>query len=147
MPSKAQTNDLAGRCYCGACSISAGPLVTASYCHCLDCRRWTGGPLAAFAAFAADTVRIQGPARQTSSAPDVRRQFCGECGSPLCGQFGYLPDQVYIPVGVLDDAAAIEPRMHSHFYASLPWLHVVDDLPRKAASARAVLNSHAKQNP
>ncbi|MEM6423293.1 MAG: GFA family protein, partial [Pseudomonadota bacterium] len=48
-----------GRCYCGAITLeaTAAPL-TAAYCHCADCRRWTGAPVAAFAAFAADTVRL-----------------------------------------------------------------------------------------
>ncbi|MGI3169270.1 GFA family protein [Pseudooceanicola sp. C21-150M6] len=139
MPSEAATRPLSGRCYCGACSISAGPLLTAAYCHCTDCRRVTGGPVAAFAAVAEGTVTVTGPVRHVAATAGVLRQFCGSCGSPLTARFDYLPGQVYLPVGVMDDPDALAPRLHAHAAARLCWLHIADDLPREAASSRAVI--------
>ena len=47
-----------GRCYCGGITLSAQESPqTIAYCHCTDCRRITGAPVAAFAAFAENAVR------------------------------------------------------------------------------------------
>lgn len=140
MPSDSDAETLTGRCYCGACSISAGPLLTAAYCHCIDCRRVTGGPVAAFAAVAEGSVTLTGPFRRIEATPGVLRQFCGTCGSPLTARFEYLPGHVYLPVGVMDDAEALVPRLHSHEASRLSWLHISDDLPREQASSREALS-------
>ena len=51
---------IAGRCYCGATTISATEAPQAiAYCHCGDCRRVTGAPVAAFAAFDETTVTFR----------------------------------------------------------------------------------------
>ena len=43
---------ITGRCYCGKTTIRASrPPQMVAYCHCQDCRRATGAPVAAFAAF------------------------------------------------------------------------------------------------
>lgn len=139
MPSEAETNSLTGRCYCGACSISAGPLLTAAYCHCADCRRVTGAPVTAFAAVPEGSVTITGPAQKIEAAAGVRREFCGTCGSPLTARFTYLPGHVYLPVGVMDHPETLAPRIHSHAASRLPWLHLTDDLPREDGSSRDVL--------
>lgn len=56
-------------------------------------------------------------------------------------RFDYLPDQVYVPVGVLDQAKDLVPSTHCHMDAKLPWLHLTDGLPAESGSARDVLNS------
>ena len=132
---------LTGRCYCGASSLSAdaAPL-TVALCHCTDCRRWTGAPVAAFAALAENLVRLApDPGPGLSVAEGVRRWTCPRCGSPLMATFDYLPGQVYVPLGILDQAAALVPAVHGHADAALPWLHIADDLPREGGSARATL--------
>ena len=68
----------------------------------------TGAPVAAFAAFSDGVVRLTpdpGPASEVS--PGVLRRFCRACGSPLTAAFDYLPGQVYVPLGVLDQADAV----------------------------------------
>jgi hypothetical protein len=147
MPPDPTPEPLTGRCYCGASVISAGPALTASYCHCTDCRRWTGAPVAAFAAVAAETLVLPGNAALFDSGSGVQRWTCPACGSPLACAFDYLPGQVYLPLGVLDQADALPPRLHSHADAALPWLHISDDLPRAHASARASLNASRREAP
>ncbi|WP_299375415.1 GFA family protein [uncultured Tateyamaria sp.] len=110
-----------------------------AYCHCGDCRRWTGAPVAAFAAF--DTTGLDIPGVDRSHAPGVRRWHCAACGSPLAAQFDYLPDQTYVPVGIFDQADLLQPALHSHADSALPWLHIADALPRAEASARDVLKT------
>ena len=133
-----------GRCYCGAVTldITAAPQVV-TYCHCTDCRRLTGAPVAAFAAFPAGSVTVAPDPGTVSARAGVVRRFCRACGSPLTAEFDYLPGQVYVPLGVLDDAAALPPALHAHAGARLPWLTIADELPRADASARAGLGAGA----
>ncbi|MBB5514211.1 hypothetical protein FHS89_000209 [Rubricella aquisinus] len=142
MASKPHTGPLTGRCYCGAIGfeIDAAPQ-TAAYCHCTDCRRLTGAPVAAFAAFAAADVTYLDAATHLKMSDDVERWHCGRCGSALASWFSYLPDQIYVPLGVLDAAGSLAPTVHCHADSALPWLHIADDLPRVMGSAREVLHS------
>lgn len=122
-------------------ATSAAPL-TVAYCHCADCRRVTGAPVAAFAAFSTSAVRLDpdtGTARPVTQG--VTRRFCRDCGSALTAEFDYLPGQVYVPLGILDQADLLEPDQHCHEAARLAWLHIKDRLPRDAASGRARLNA------
>ncbi len=132
-----------GRCYCGASILaaSAAPLIVA-YCHCTDCRRWTGAPLPAFAAFDEGTLSVE-PALGAAleQVPGVQRWSCPQCGSPLVARFAYIPGQIYVPLGLLDQAANLPPGLHCHEDSRLPWLHIHDDLPRNAGSGRDALNA------
>jgi len=132
-------NALTGRCYCGGVSIKASAPQTVAYCHCEDCRRWTGAPLPAFAAVTGDIVMTPEPAAR-SFAKGVTRWSCPDCGSPLAAQFDYLPGQTYLPLGILDQADELPPQIHAHSEAQLAWLHIKDDLPRTVGSARCMLN-------
>ncbi|MEJ6393777.1 GFA family protein [Gymnodinialimonas sp. 2305UL16-5] len=129
---------ITGRCYCGRTRLqAAAPPQTLSYCHCADCRRITGAPVAAFAAFAPDGVDfIPGKGPRKSFTKGVDRWFCQDCGTQLCAAYDYLPGQVYVPLGLLDQAADLPPQSHSHISSRLPWLHIDDDLPRDSASGR-----------
>lgn len=139
MPSDALT----ARCYCGASRLTLDkPPFTVAYCHCSDCRRWTGAPVAAFAAVARADVIDQLPAAYRGTR-GVERWTCPTCHGPLAAAFDYLPDQVYVPIGILDQAAHLPPQSHSHAGSALPWLHIADDLPRAEASNRNTLNKAA----
>lgn len=141
---KAQSGPvITGRCFCGATQISTTkvPLVIA-YCHCSDCRRVTGGPVAAFAAFEASAVTFE-PSIGTEYSPSagVTRSFCPKCGSPLSGRYDYLPGQIYIPLGVLDQIEELQPELHAHYGERPSWLHIEDDAERFTSSSRTRLNS------
>ncbi len=127
-----------GRCYCGKVSLatSAAPLCV-TYCHCADCRRVTGSPLPAFAGFDEGAVTLTPALTPVSPlAPGVMRQFCPDCGSQLTARFDYLPGQVYVPLGVLDQADELPPKLHCHAGSALPWLQLDDGLPRAQDSGR-----------
>ncbi|MEX0285360.1 MAG: GFA family protein [Paracoccaceae bacterium] len=140
MPSEAAS----GRCYCGAVCFSASkPPHTVAHCHCVDCRRWTGGAVGTFAAFSSGDLTFSpllGPG--SSVALGVKRWFCQKCGSPLAATFDYLPGQTYVPVGVLNNADEFPAELHCHSQARLSWFHLNDDLPSIGQSARAELNSN-----
>ncbi|MEL6467592.1 MAG: GFA family protein [Pseudomonadota bacterium] len=136
---------LTARCYCGASRLTFDkPPATVAYCHCSDCRRWTGAPVAAFAAVARAEIEAQLPAQPYHASSGAKRWHCPICHSPLAASFSYLPDQLYIPIGIVDQADQLAPEMHSHIDSALPWLHIDDDLPRSGASSRAMLNKAFK---
>ncbi len=102
------------RCYCGEAKLAftAEPLQTV-YCHCDDCRRWTGAAAPVLVAFADDAVTglsALGPGRSFNEG--VHRWNCTACGSPLLGRFDYVPGQSWVPMGVIEDAAGLEPEFH-----------------------------------
>ncbi|MXN65160.1 GFA family protein [Stappia sp. GBMRC 2046] len=143
-PANESATEITGRCYCGATQIRATQKPTAiAYCHCTDCRRATGAPVAAFAAFDETAVTfIPNEGRSVSANPGVTRTFCETCGSPLAGRYEYLPGQVYVALGVLDQADDLPPQLHAHEAHRLKWLHINDGLERIATSSRSqLLNS------
>lgn len=134
-----------GRCYCGAITFQATQKpITVAYCHCDSCKRATGAPVAAFAAFDKGAVLFTPDAgREISVTPGVRRTFCATCGSLIAGFYAYLPGQVYIWVGVLDQADDFAPELHTHAGERMTWLHIDDRLERVAASGTAQLKRTA----
>lgn len=142
MPQDTTAPACSGRCYCGRTTISASAAPkTVAYCHCEDCKRSTGAPVAAFAAFDEAAVTFSpDEGKKISRVEGVTRSFCPACGSPLTGRYDYLPDTIYVPMGLLDTAEDFPPEMHAHCHNQLCWLHLSDDLPRHGASARDQLN-------
>lgn len=137
---------LTGRCYCGAVTIETiqAPQ-TVTYCHCNDCRRVTGSPVSAFAAFDESAVTFEpNEGRSVTVSPGVTRSFCETCGSPLAGRYEYLPGQVYVGVGLFDQADELAPLMHAHDSQRLAWFHVDDGLERFAGSARSELSETSR---
>lgn len=136
---------ITGRCYCGLTTLRAtGAPHAVAYCHCIDCRRVTGAPVAAFAAFDEATVTFApDEGRKVAVNPGVVRTFCAACGSPLTGRYAYLPGQVFVALGILDQAGHLAPQLHAHDSQRLTWLHIADDLERSATSARSRLADEA----
>lgn len=137
-----KTQLITGQCYCGAIRFQATqPPKTVTYCHCSDCRRVTGAPVAAFAAFDEKTISFSpNEGREISINPGVIRSFCDMCGSPITGRYDYIPNTVYIGIGLLDQADDYPPELHSHEGNRLNWLHIDDTLERHPGSARTALN-------
>jgi hypothetical protein len=107
-----------GRCLCGAVRFEVdGPLRDVSVCHCVECRRWHGGP-GAYTAAAPEALRIAGEVRwidSPESNTDARRGFCADCGSSL---FWDAPDRDHISIaaGTLDPPTG--RKTIKHIYTS-----------------------------
>lgn len=134
---------LTSRCYCGSVKFECRMQPeTVAFCHCNDCHPMCCAPIAAFAAFASETVFFMpslGAGFQMNAG--VQRWFCHTCGSQLAATFGYLPKNMYIPVDVLDFAPDLVPLMHSHMDSALAWIDIADTLPRHAQSARSDMST------
>jgi hypothetical protein len=125
-----------GGCRCGAVRFEArSEPQHVSYCHCTDCRRATGSPVAAFVGFDADDVSIEGKALKAYQNGPVARSFCGNCGSPIAYLDSRLPGQVYFMLGAMDQPAYFRPTHHSYVREQLPYLHMPDGLPRHLKSS------------
>jgi len=137
---------LTGRCYCGSIRFSTTeqPL-SVVYCHCESCRRATGAPVAAFAGLDETVVTFTpNEGRGVSVKAGVTRTFCSSCGSSLVGRYDYIPGQVYISLGVIDQANVLVPTLHCHESERLSWLQISDNLERSNTSARSKLNNLSK---
>jgi hypothetical protein len=135
------TPTITGRGYCGASLFRAAesPL-SVVYCQCRDCRRVTGAPVTVWAAFAEAAVTFTpDEGRVAAPNPGATRTFCGACGSSLACRYDYLPGQVHIPIGILDQAAELAPELHAHAAERLPWLTIDDKLERFPATSRSRL--------
>ena len=135
------TGGITARCYCGQVSLSTSKApITVAFCHCSDCQRWTGSPAPAFAAFDPKDLTAE-PAFGAGvvTNPGVERWNCTHCGSPLAARFDYLPEQIYIPLGLIDQAADLPAQIHCHSESVLPWLHIHDNAERAIGTGRDAL--------
>ena len=93
-----------GSCFCGAVEFEAngGPL-DMGYCHCDDCRSWSGAPVNGFTLWPADSVSVTrgedrlGAYNKTGFS---NRRFCADCGGAIFVQHPTL-GAVDIPAGKL----------------------------------------------
>ena len=80
-----KTETHTGTCHCGAVQIEVhGPPLDMGYCHCDQCRRYSGAPIAGFTLWKAEDVKVTKGADllghyQSSEISD--RRFCTKCGS------------------------------------------------------------------
>lgn len=127
-----------GGCLCGEIRtrVTGSPDVVV-YCHCDDCRRWSGAPVSALVGCSMDQVQMLGePPEVYVSSPGVSRSFCGNCGASLAYEDEKLPGEIYLLLGILDEPEKFEPQRHSWFSRKLNWLHLEDDAPRHQESSR-----------
>ncbi|MFN2374917.1 MAG: GFA family protein [Candidatus Binatia bacterium] len=121
-----------GRCHCGAIHyrVDAEPKHVV-LCHCGDCRRSSGAPMVAWAAFAEeDLVVTQGSPKTINSSGAAMRSFCADCGSGLFYRNAeVLPGIVDIQSATLDDPGALPPHIHIQTAERLGWMKDLDSIP------------------
>ena len=71
------------------------------------------------------------------SSPGVRRGHCAACGTTITYSWEQRPDEIDIAVASLDDTAGIVPAAHIWLQDKVPWLTIVDDLPRYETTVSA----------
>ena len=109
-----------GSCFCGAVAFEAqGAPLDMGYCHCGDCRAWSGGPLAAFTLWPGDAVKVTkgedrlGGYNKTGFS---NRRACSACGGTVFVEHPTL-GFVDIPAGKLPSLAFV-PTVHLHYAAT-----------------------------
>jgi adenylate cyclase len=103
-----------------------------AYCHCSDCRGYTGAPVVAWAAFETEKVCfIKGECKIHESSPGRSWGFCDQCGTSLTWEgesFGKIITEFHI--STLDNPEKFVPDRHWYDCERIPWFDVADNLPR-----------------
>ena len=125
-----------GGCKCGAIRYQAfGAPIEITYCHCSDCRGYTGAPVVVWVAFDAENVRfLKGKRKMFESSPGISWGFCDNCGTSLTldGISNRLQGihTTEFHISTLDNPENFIPDRHMHEAERIPWFDVADDLPR-----------------
>jgi hypothetical protein len=122
-----------GSCLCRSVSFEIdGRIHSARYCHCQNCRKFSGTAWAAWGLIQADQLRVS-PADASVTRYNSGggfRVFCTVCGSPLWFEPAELPHYRGVPLGAIDDGEVPKPEMHAWTRSKVAWASVSDDLPR-----------------
>ncbi|KAL5355521.1 Mss4-like protein [Aspergillus floccosus] len=104
---------LTGACLCRNITYridlpASEPTPKVILCHCTSCKRYTGSGFSANIAvpvsaltYTTGTPKVYLDA--SDRGPQVRREFCGDCGAPLSSQMGDVPHIIIMKSGTLDD--------------------------------------------
>ena len=121
-----------GGCHCGAVryEVSGEPQHVA-LCHCSDCRKSSGAPMVAWAAFTEDQFKlVEGEPVTFNSSGSAMRSFCPKCGSGLYYRnVVFLPGIVDIQSATLDDPDVLPPGAHIQTAERLGWMETAHSLP------------------
>jgi hypothetical protein len=126
---------LQGGCLCGSVRYEcAGDPGQASYCHCDDCKRATGGPYTVGVVVRAADLQIlcgqvKGYTTTADSGRKITRHFCPNCGSPLFTRGEKCPELVFLKAGSLDEPERVEPNCQTWAKRAVPWAYVDEKLP------------------
>lgn len=121
-----------GSCHCGAIRFKVkGDPTWLGACYCVDCRKISGSPYMAFAAYKKDQIKIIGNPKKYQSSKNVTRSFCEMCGSPITYADTEIPGIISISIGIFNDPNSLEPQEHIWVSQKLPWIHINDDKPQK----------------
>ncbi|MGF1554459.1 MAG: GFA family protein [Paracoccaceae bacterium] len=115
----------------------SGEAIHCAYCHCVDCRRATGAPVAAFAGYRDADLTLEGDEPTAYSAvAGIERLFCSTCGSPIGYRDARLAGETYLLAGAFDDPSPLAPERHAYAGSRVAWFDTRDDLPRHEATSR-----------
>ena len=119
-----------GACFCGAVQFEVtGEPMLQGFCHCNDCRGWSGGPVTSYALWQSGDVRFTGGADKAvsySKSGQAERRHCSECGGAL---------MTAIPAAGMTDVYphllkgfSFQPQAHVHYGVRV--VEMNDGLPK-----------------
>ncbi|MEF8834115.1 MAG: GFA family protein [Halofilum sp. (in: g-proteobacteria)] len=122
---------LHGSCLCGGVRIRIpDEFAFVGYCHCSQCRKWSGSPFAAGGVVDSTDFAITRGEELVScyaSSEDTQRGFCSRCGSSLFSIKHALGKHV-VRLGALDDEPTQRPDRHIFVAHKAPWFEITDGL-------------------
>jgi hypothetical protein len=124
-----------GGCQCGNIRYRVtGPITNAHLCHCRMCQKAVGNLFATIGVAAKSSVSlVRSEPAWFRSSENVRRGFCGSCGTPLF----YSDDtseSLGIMIGSLDLPAAFPPERQDGLEGRLAWTCDVARIPEKGVT-------------
>lgn len=119
-------------CLCGSVVFTiTSPFISASICHCSQCRKTHGGVGAAYGTCLKEDIEwlsTKKRVRRFVSSERVRRGFCKDCGSPIYYYNKDFPNHIEISLGVLDEEPSLSPDHHIYVSSKPDWYDICDDL-------------------
>jgi len=126
------TKKYTGRCACGAVKFefNSDPDFIAN-CHCLDCKKASGGEMATFFAVPETDFTRSGEVKSyhyiAASGKGLDRNFCPKCGARLfTDKLEGFPGLVFVTLGSLDRPELIAPRLEMFTKRRLKWAKPLD---------------------
>ena len=121
------------QCACGAVKFEfdTDPDFVAN-CHCLDCKKASGGEAATFFAVPQDdfTLLSGNPKPRhyiAKSGKGLDRNFCPECAARLfTSNLASFPGLVFVMLGSLDRPELIQPKLEMFTKRRLKWAKPLD---------------------
>lgn len=123
---------LKGSCLCGRVTYQLTERVrSVANCHCTTCKKLTSGAFQTVA-----LVREQGfellTGQENLSSYEIsgraRKHFCRTCGTPIYNLNQKFPGWVLVPIGPLDDPAALTPTLNVYCESMLGWVKTIGEL-------------------
>ena len=122
-----------GQCACGAVKFEfdKDPDFVAN-CHCLDCKRASGGEMATFFAVPETDFTVLSGAPKgfhyvANSGKGLDRNFCPQCGARLfTSNLESFPGLVFVQLGSLDRPELIAPKLEMFTKRRLKWNKALD---------------------
>jgi len=114
-----------GSCLCGDVSFTyksePGMFLM---CHCTDCQKSTGSPVASIIIVPEDDFSVNGSTSSYECEAKVTRSFCKICGSQIFSRIESAPGIVAIKTGVLDEQPNIKPNLVCWTKSKPNWLEI-----------------------
>lgn len=118
-----------GQCACGQVTFEYefSPTFIA-ICHCLDCKKASGGEAAIFFAVPEENFTLlSGDPKAfpyiAQSGNKLDRLFCPNCGARVyTGNLEGFPKTVFVQLGSLDDPTGIEPKVEMFTKRRRDWV-------------------------
>ena len=114
-----------GSCLCGEVNFTykSEPRMFLM-CHCTDCQKSTGSPVASIIIIPEDDFSINGPTSSYECEAKVTRSFCKICGSQIFSRIESAPGIVAIKTGVLDEQPNIKPNLVCWTKSKPDWFEI-----------------------
>jgi hypothetical protein len=125
-----------GGCLCNAVRYRVtGPALAATLCHCVSCRRASGGVSVAWAVFDKAHVSVAGTIDEYRSSPGIYWGHCAHCHSLVTYRRDSRPDHLDITTATLDDPGAFPPSVEIWIGERCAWEMLNPALEHKKRSS------------
>ena len=126
-----------GGCFCGAIRYRvSGKPITSTLCHCVDCRKASGGTNVAWVVYDESNFEwLSNEPVNYESSPGIRWLFCRNCGSLVGYQRPGRPGHMDVTTGTLDDPDRFRPDVEIWVKERIGWEALHPDLPKRERSS------------
>ncbi|HEY0628593.1 MAG TPA: GFA family protein [Sphingomicrobium sp.] len=126
-----------GGCHCGNIRYRvSGQPVAATLCHCVDCRKVSGGTNVAWAVFDKGKFEwLAGEPADYSSSPGIHWLFCRACGSTVGYRRSERPEHMDITIGTLDQPDLFPPDVEIWVKERIGWEALHPDMAKRERSS------------